>query len=119
MLQEPDLTLEKAIQAGQSVKEMRRETELMTKIPETENIDHVQKCGRNHRHHVVLSAQIFLTLSCHPSLSSIAPGRSSGLHPVSSHTYLPTPPLRQDMTQGQFFFLKQSLTGLNSEFSFS
>ena len=32
--------------------------------------------------------------------------------------YLPTPPLRQDMTQGQFFF-KQSLTGLNSEFSFS
>ena len=29
----------------------------------------------------------------------------------------PTPPLGQDMTQGQFF--KQSLTGLNSEFSFS
>ena len=32
------------------------------------------------------------------------------------HIY-PTPPLRQDMTQGQFF--KRSLTGLNSEFSFS
>ena len=32
-------------------------------------------------------------------------------------SYFPTPPLRQDMTQGQFF--KQSLTGLNSEFSFS
>ena len=32
------------------------------------------------------------------------------------HIY-PTPPLGQDMTQGQFF--KQSLTGLNSEFSFS
>ena len=31
--------------------------------------------------------------------------------------YLPTPLLGQDMTQGQFF--KQSLTGLNSEFSFS
>ena len=31
--------------------------------------------------------------------------------------YLPPPPLGQDMTQGQFF--KQSLTGLNSEFSFS
>ena len=30
--------------------------------------------------------------------------------------YLPTPPLGQDMTQGQFF--KRSLTGLNSEFSF-
>ena len=28
-----------------------------------------------------------------------------------------TPPLGQDMTQGQFF--KRSLTGLNSEFSFS
>ena len=32
-------------------------------------------------------------------------------------SYLPTPPLGQDMTQGQF--LKQSLAGLNSEFSFS
>ena len=31
--------------------------------------------------------------------------------------YLPTPPLGQDMTLGQFF--KRSLTGLNSEFSFS
>ena len=32
-------------------------------------------------------------------------------------SYLPTPPLGQDMTQGQFF--KRSLTGLNSESSFS
>ena len=32
-------------------------------------------------------------------------------------SHLPTPPLGQDMTQGQFF--KRSLTGLNSEFSFS
>ena len=32
-------------------------------------------------------------------------------------SYLPTPPLGQDMTQGQFF--KRSLTDLNSEFSFS
>ena len=32
-------------------------------------------------------------------------------------SYLPTPPLEQDMTQGQF--LKRSLTGLISEFSFS
>ena len=31
--------------------------------------------------------------------------------------FIPTPPLRQDMTQGQLF--KWSLTGLNSEFSFS
>ena len=49
MLQEPDLTLEKAIQAGQSVEEMRRQTELMTKTLETENIDSVQKRGRNSR----------------------------------------------------------------------
>ena len=32
------------------------------------------------------------------------------------HIY-PTPPFGQDMTQDQFF--KRSLTGLNSEFSFS
>ena len=32
-------------------------------------------------------------------------------------SYLPTPPLEQDMTQGQF--LSGVLTGLNSEFSFS
>ena len=32
-------------------------------------------------------------------------------------SYLPTPPLGQDMTQGQFF--KRSLTGWNSEYSFS
>ena len=32
-------------------------------------------------------------------------------------SYLPTPPLGKDMTQGQFF--KRSLTGLNSEFFFS
>ena len=35
---------------------------------------------------------------------------------LDDHIY-PTPPLGQDMTQGQFF--KRSLTGLNSEFSFS
>ena len=34
-----------------------------------------------------------------------------------AQSYLPTPPLGQDMTQGQFF--KRSLTRLNSEFSFS
>ncbi len=33
------------------------------------------------------------------------------------HPIYPTPPLGQDMTQGQFF--KRSLAGLNSEFSFS
>ena len=47
MLREPDLTLEKAIQAGQSVEETRRQTEFITKTPDTENIDIVQRCGRN------------------------------------------------------------------------
>ena len=32
-------------------------------------------------------------------------------------SYLPPAPFGQDMTQGQFF--KRSITGLNSEFSFS
>ena len=47
MFREPDLTLEKAIPAGQSAKETKRQTELMTKTPETENIDSVQKRGIN------------------------------------------------------------------------
>ena len=37
-------------------------------------------------HHVVLLARISLTLSRHFSQSFIASGRSSGLHPVSSHS---------------------------------
>ena len=37
-------------------------------------------------HHVVPLARISLTLSCHFSLSFIVSGRSSGLHPVSSHS---------------------------------
>ena len=43
----------------------------------------------NHHHHhdhVVLLARISLTLSRHFFLSFIASGRSSGLHPVSSHS---------------------------------
>ena len=41
----------------------------------------------NHHHHqVVPLAQISLTLSRHFSLSFIASGRSSGLHPVSLHS---------------------------------
>ena len=39
-----------------------------------------------HLHHVVPLARISLTLSRHFSLSFIASGRSSGLHPVSSHS---------------------------------
>ena len=40
----------------------------------------------HHHHHVVLVARISLTLSRHFSLSFIASGMSSGLHPVSSHS---------------------------------
>ena len=40
----------------------------------------------HHHHHAVLVARISLTLSHHFSLSFIASGRSSGKHPVSSHS---------------------------------
>ena len=40
----------------------------------------------HHHHHVVLVARISLTLSRYFSLSFIASGMSSGLHPVSSHS---------------------------------
>ena len=40
----------------------------------------------HHHHHVVPPARISLTLSRHSSLSFIASGRSSGLHPVSSQS---------------------------------
>ena len=39
-----------------------------------------------HHHHVVPPARISLTLSCHFSSPFIASGRSSGPHPVSSHS---------------------------------
>ena len=39
-----------------------------------------------HHHHVAPPARISLTISRHFSLSLIASGRSSGLHPVSSHS---------------------------------
>ena len=43
-------------------------------------------CIHHHHHHIVLAARISLTLSRHSSLSFIALGRSSGQHPVSSHS---------------------------------
>ena len=42
--------------------------------------------NHHHHHHVVPPARISLTLSRHFSLSFIASGRSSGLHPVSSQS---------------------------------
>ena len=45
----------------------------------------IGKCHHYHHHHLVMSpARISLTLSRRPSLSFIASGSSSGLHPVSS-----------------------------------
>ena len=43
-------------------------------------------CLYNLHHHVVPLSRISLTLSCHLSLTFIASGRSSGLHPISSHS---------------------------------
>ena len=43
--------------------------------------------NHHHHHHVVPLVRISLTLSRHFSLSFIASGRSSGLHPVSWHSY--------------------------------
>ena len=40
----------------------------------------------HHHHHVVTLARISLTRCCYLSLSFIASSRSSGLHPVSSHS---------------------------------
>ena len=40
----------------------------------------------HHHHHVAPLARISMTLSRHFSQSFIASGRSSGLHPVSSHS---------------------------------
>ena len=44
------------------------------------------KYTHHHHHHVALVARISLTLSHHSSLSFITLGRSSGQHPVSSHS---------------------------------
>ena len=40
----------------------------------------------HHHHHIALVARISMTLFRHSSLSFIALGRSSGQHPVSSHS---------------------------------
>ena len=44
-------------------------------------------CNYHHHHKVMLAAWSPLTLSCHLSLSFIAPGRSSRLHSVSTHSW--------------------------------
>ena len=49
-------------------------------------IKFLPKNHHHHHHHVVPLARISLTLSHHFSLSFISSGRTSGLHPVSSHS---------------------------------
>ena len=53
------------------------------------NVNHLfaNSHHHHHNHHVMLLARISQTLSCHFSLLLIASGRSSGLYPVSSHSY--------------------------------
>ena len=53
-------------------------------VAHTHTHTHIYIC--HHHHHVAPPARISLTLSRHFSLSFIASGRSSGLHPVSSHS---------------------------------
>ena len=81
------------IRVDQRIMVIKRYSKL-PKAPEIEphHQDHTQyTCWedlplyKNH-HHVVPLARISLTLSCHFSLSFITSGRSSGLHPVSSHS---------------------------------
>ena len=48
--------------------------------------NHLMWFHHHHHHPVVQLARISLTLSLHVSLSFIASSRSSGLHPVSSHS---------------------------------
>ena len=40
----------------------------------------------HHHHHLAPSVRISLIVSCHHSLSSVACGRSSGLHPLSEQS---------------------------------
>ena len=56
------------------------------RVPSMDRIGLSKKRNHHHHHHVVSLARISLTLSRHFSLSFIASGRSSGLHPVSSHS---------------------------------
>ena len=60
--------------------------ELESPCPFSTTITISPRAHHHHHHHVALSARISLTLSRHPSQSSIASGRSSGLHPISAQS---------------------------------
>ena len=53
----------------------------------TDHFSFISDSNTYYHHHVMPPAQISLTLYRHFSLSFIASGRSSGLHPVSSHSW--------------------------------
>ena len=61
-------------------------TKTVWKLIECTTHVHVYKPHHHHHHHVALPVRISLTLSRHLSPSSIPPGRSSWLHPVSSQS---------------------------------
>ena len=58
----------------------------MLPLFQNEHIIYLYIKYHHHHHHIALVARISQTLSCHSSLSFIALGRSSGQHPVSSHS---------------------------------
>ena len=60
--------------------------EVETHVGKIQSINHHHHHHHHHHHDVVLVAQISLTLSRNFSLSFIASARSSGQHPVSSHS---------------------------------
>ena len=69
-------------QVSKSLHRLAETCEVCSKSTETEAVF----IKTNHHPHVVPQARISLTLSRHFSLSFIPSGRSSGLHPVSSHS---------------------------------
>ena len=73
---------------GLSLSSCRKTKKVKRFVPELKKVVSVSGflCMRIRHHHVVLVARISLTLSRHSSLSFIALGRSSGQHPVSSHS---------------------------------
>ena len=60
----------------------RKEPSAKTDVENSEGVNN----NNNNNNNVAQSAQISLTLSRNPSLSSIASGRSSGIHPVSAQS---------------------------------
>ena len=70
----------------QTSKECSRERDLAPMNMSYRKLRSILRQKTHHHHHIVLVARISLTLSRHSSLSFIALGRSSGQHPVSSHS---------------------------------